>query len=925
MSGIVSLHRKKRVAESRNSSTVHSGPLLATKLVPPRASPQQIPRARLEGLLAEVSERLLTVIRAPGGFGKTTLALAWIEALKARGDRVAWLSLDADDDEPRRFVHHAIRSVRMACASVGAEALRAGASAPLPAVQAMLVNEIADCGDDLFLFLDDYQSITQPAVHEIVAFLLRHAPANLRFVVLSRSEPPLGLPSLRARGMLLEIDAARLRFTRDETREFLQLTSGAALSPPDVRNVHGLTEGWPAALRITSLSFGAGRDPAELLRSLTGSSRSIGGFLDELLGLQTPDTLAFMEQTSIVDRLSAPLCEALTGHDDSADRLEQLTRQQMIDPLGNDGSVFACHQLLREHLLQRLERRHAAGVPELHRRAAAWYESHGMMAESVKHWLAGGDTTAALARIADCADAMVQSGDVLTLLGWEQQLRNKLIQAPLELQLSVAWARTLSLSREEGTHYIAAAERFVSDASGAQAETVRRECIALRTVTAGLADDHARVLEFGSRYVPAADERPFSRDAVNNALRFAYVKTARWPEFYSVAPVTPPSADARAGLMTAIYEAFTRGVAEFSQGRAGAAEQHYLRCISMGAQVRGFTGAMTLAAGPYAELLYETGRTDAAAALLRDEADQLVGGASVDTVLRAAVTAAHLAARRGHIDAAQDLLERAEAVGLTHDWPRLVAGVLFERLWLHLRSRRSASALGLLKRLEQLDTSPTAAGTRALADAPHYRCMAQLLVGIDQNRPNAAIRDAEALFADAIACGANLLALRVGSLLACAHLSARSVAQALRVFHKVLDIAEPDGLIGSIADAGPEIATLIGHVAADTPQGAAGAARRALLERLRTASAAAWDGTAAAASATRTHELRALLTPRECEILDLIAEGQSNKAIARQLSLGPETVKSHLKNVFAKLGVERRTQAVLRAAELGLVRPRVRM
>jgi len=897
-------------------------PLLATKLVPPRPGSKLIARSRLNALLAEASERLLTVIRAPGGFGKTTLALAWIEALRARGDHVAWLSLDADDNEPRRFLHHLIRALQFACPAIGTESLKIGVGGGLAGVQSLLVNEVADCDDELFLFLDDYHWITHPGAHEVLAFLLHHAPANLRFVILSRAEPPLSLASLRARGTLLEIDATRLRFTRDETREFLELTTGSPPSPPDVRTVHGLTEGWPSALRITSLSFGAGLDLEQLLRSLTGTSRSIGGFLDELTARYPSEVIDFMLQTAIVERLSAPLCEAVTQREDGAAMLKVLERQQLVNAQGREGSVFTYHQLLRDYLLQRLQERQPDVLADLHRRAAAWYEAHDLHSESIRHLLAARDTDAALLRITEYADSLVETGDALTLLGWEQQLRSKLIQTPLKLQLALAWARALALSREEAAHNIAAAERSLDGAAGPECETMRNECVALRAVMAGLADDLGETLRLSAQLAPGPLARDFARDSANNALRFACVATARWAEFHAVPPVSPPSAATRASLMTAIYEAFVLGTAEMAQGRAQAAEQQYLRCMGLGAQVRGFAGAVTLAAGPYAELLYETGRTEESAQLLRDEVDRLAGGLTLDTVLRSGVTAARLAARRGDFIAAHDLLERVEGVGLTHDWPRLVAAANFHRLWLHLREGRSAAAAGLLKRLEQLDSATPARGMRALEDVAHYCVMARALVDMDQNRPAEAVRGLEPLFQDAAACGAHLLAVRIGAILACACVAARGQPQAARIFQKVLEMAEHGGLVGPIIDAGPEIGALL-TLAKDTLRD--GPARKAFLERLRSSVASDRDASSAMNAAPAGRPAGAPLSPRECEILELIAEGRSNKAIARELKLGPETVKSHLKHVFAKLGVDRRTQAVVRAGELGLVRPRRRI
>jgi len=891
-----------------------------TKLRPPRPGPQRIPRVRLDQLLAQASERLLTVIRAPGGFGKTTLALSWVETLRARGDAVAWLSLEPDDDEPRRFLNYAIRALRQACSGIGSSSLASG-NAPSSSIHALLVNEIADCGDDLFFFLDDYHAVSDAAIHEFVSFLLRHAPANLRVVILSRTEPAVGLASLRAKGSVLEIDATQLRFTPDETQEFFGVASGQQLTPAEVGAVHGVTEGWPAALRITSLSFRAGRDPALLARSLAGASRSIAGFFDELCALLPPRTLDFMLRTAVLERLSLPLCAAVTGRDDCGGMLAALERDQLVTPLDTDGSLYTCHQLFREYLLQRLARQEPRAVPELHRRAGHWHESREEWSESVKHLLAAGDIPEALVSISRCADTLVQSGDMLTLLGWEQQLRSKHIRRPPQLELAIAWARTLSLSGDDAVEAIAGIERTVETGAVPDGDAILRECLALRLVRAGLADDHLLALELARRYRPEPEDRAFARDAAYNAVRYSDAMAADWATFHAVPRVVQPVTGNRASVLTAIYEAYTIGIAELAQAHGAEAARHFLYCIELGRNVTGFAGATRLAAGGYAEFLYESERIDEADALLREETGFAEGGVSLDSVLRTLGTAARIAARHGRIEQAHGLLERAESIGLTRGWPRLVAAALFERLRLHVQAGRYTAALGLLRRLQQMQASAPAACKRGVADVPHYCTMAQALVDIGQNRHREAATGLAPLFAEARQSGSHLLAIRAGSILALAQLLARNPLPALRTLHEVLDLAEPSGFVGSIADAGPEIGALVGHVVGDLAPGTASERRVALIDRLQRAVAAA-DGGAARETASRARELRALLSPRECEILELIAGGQSNKSIARALGLGPETVKTHLKNVFAKLGVERRTQAVLRAEELGLVRAR---
>jgi LuxR family maltose regulon positive regulatory protein len=916
VSGVIPLHRRKSARGPAAEGQGPPIPVIATKVVPPPSRAGRLARERLESLIAEASERSLTVLRAPGGFGKTTLALAWVEHLVARGDAVAWLSIDADDDEPRRFLYYVIHALNRACPEVGKESLAIANTAALGQLQAMLVNEVADCGDDVFLFLDDYNAVTNDAIHEFVSFLLRHAPANLHLVLLSRTEPPLELGSLRARGELLEIDASRLRFTRDETSEFLGRVAPSGLGIAEVRAIHGLTEGWPAALRITALSFEGGRDPEELLRALTRSPRSIGGFLDELCARLPPDLLDFLRDTSIVDRLSVALCDSITLRSDGEALLTRLERQQLVAPLDPEHTVFACHQLFREYLLQRLAARPPAEVAALHRRASAWYEAHGFEPEAVKHLLAAGDTRAALVRITDCAGRMVESGDLLTLLNWEQQLRAQSIEQPLALQLSIIWAEALTLSDAQAQQHIAAVERAVEGRDDAAALAVRRECLALRATACALADDTVRALELVQRYGPQPTDPPLVRDSARNVERFAHARAARWREFYAVPRVG--LGDPSPHVLPATYEADLRALAEMIQARTPAAEVLFRQSLEIGSRVARFAGATSMALGPYAELLYETGREAQADALLREDIDLVANGVTLDSVLRGLLTAARLAWRRGQREQAAGLLDRAEAIGLTRDWPRLVAGALLLRLRMLLAQGNGLSALALAKRLEQLPHSSHASPARGFEGVEHYRAMASALVDLDAGRSRQAVSALAPRYEDAVACGAHLLAIRLGALLARAHWRARARAHATRILDEVIDLAAPGAIVGSIADEGPEILQLLDL----SPAGSTGEqdARDRFIARLRATAEAAWGDARSPEQARR--DLVPPLSPREREILELIAEGQSNKSIARQLGLGPETVKTHIRNVFHKLDVDRRTRAVLRAEELGLVRIR---
>ncbi|HET7091287.1 MAG TPA: hypothetical protein VFL17_21845, partial [Anaerolineae bacterium] len=372
-----------------------SAPFLATKLYIPRARPHLVPRPRLIRRLVDGLARPLVLISAPAGFGKTTLMSEWRASEAGRDFPLAWLSLDDDDNDLTRFLAYFVAALRALMPGFGdtALALLQSPQPPLPkAVLTGLINDLSDFDAPFALVLDDYHVITAQPIHGALTFLLDHLPPHIHLVLLTRADPPLPLPRLRARNQLTGIRAADLRFTVDETADFLNRVMALNLSAGDIAALEQRTEGWIAGLQLAALSM-QGHDAqglSDFITAFTGGHHYIADYLaEEVLNRQSDAVRSFLLKTSILDRLTASLCNALTERVDGQTTLEALEQANLfVTPLDDDRGWYRYHHLFADVLRSRLRQAYPDQLPELHRRAAEWYELNGLAYEAIQHLLA---------------------------------------------------------------------------------------------------------------------------------------------------------------------------------------------------------------------------------------------------------------------------------------------------------------------------------------------------------------------------------------------------------------------------------------------------------------------------------------------------------------------------------------------------------
>jgi LuxR family transcriptional regulator, maltose regulon positive regulatory protein len=899
--------------------------LLTTKILPPRGAAGLIERPRLLALIAQLEEKQLTVIKAAAGFGKTSLALAWAEHLRERGNSVGWLALDPDDNEPTRFLFYVAHALRRACDGVGEAAISQISEffflIPVNAIVATLTNELADSEDEIYLFLDDYHWIADRKIHDALSFLLLHAPSQFHLVLTTRTEPALPLTQLRAQNRLLEIDGGALRFDLDETRRFLEHENFPALDPSEVGMLCARTEGWPAVLRIiAATSSQPGQDFAQYVRRLSGSWRPIDAYLAEMLDGLPGDVVGFMVRTAILDRLCVPLCQAVTLMDASQDLLKSIeVRQLLLMPLDQEGQWYRYHPLLSGHLKQRLETNLGGEIPELHRRAYRWYASQELWTDAVNHAIAAGDTDQAVNWIEICAMRLVKIGDLITLLGWQSRFPAELMHCQVKVRLASAWGMALAMRFEEALQLLGQIEQDVGKTQTLETEALGCECRTVRSVVATLKDDSQTALAIAETCVHASADL-WTLNVASNVTRFGYWKAGDLESFYATPWIAYSDEENRANVFSSIYRLCFQGLVELEQLRLSAAEGYYLDAMRLAERHVGPNSvAAAFPASLIAEIRYEQGRLDEAEATVIDRFPIINATGMLECVLCAYIVTARIAACRENIQRAYALLEQAVNLGETRQWGRLVAAVLVERLRLNLLEGRITEGSACVNRLERLATTYPAPTRCAWSAISYYVALARAQVARAENR----LGDADPILAklhhEAETTHNDYAALRLGTQRAAVLLSANQPAEASRVFRTVLSTAASAGIYQTILDQGSEIGTLLLVFQEDAER----TGRFPELLPYVASLIARWrERYQPGGSSSSSGVIAESLSPRERSIIELIGQGQSNKEIARNLSITPETVKSHVKNIFGKLGVQRRAQAVSRAQSLGLVTTR---
>jgi LuxR family maltose regulon positive regulatory protein len=888
-------------------------PFLATKIVPARPA-GLVARPRLLAILSELPGKRVCVIKAPAGLGKTSLAAAWAEQLGQNGHSVAWLTIDSDDDEATRFLFYVSQALQHACQGVGLGATELILENNLidpQAVLSSLINDLAELDDEVYLFLEDYHWLNDRRIHQAVAYFLRHAPSHCHVVITTRAEPSLPLATFRAQNQLLEIDALALRFDQQETQAFIEHTRPGALELADVQLLQRKTEGWPAALRIiASMPSQFRPDLKEYVRNLSGLQRPIATYFAELLDGLSTELVEFMLRTAILDRLSGPLCEAVTGASSGRTILATLAqRQLLLTPLDNEGVWYRYHMLLVEYLRHRLEADRGIETPELHRRAALWYASQELWTEAVQHAIAAGDPDRAISWIKNCAMALIKRGDLFTLLEWQRQFPDKLMRGQPEVRLAIAWGLALALRFDEALQLATEIENDIA-ATRLPESDLLCECQAIRSVAIALKDDSERALPLAEDCVNRSRD-PWTANVASNVVRFGHLQAGNLKQFYATPWIPYSLEEDRRNVFASVYRRCLQGIAELRQIRLTAAEGHYREGLRIAEQYVGPNSvAAALPTSLIARILYEQGQLDEAEALVIDRASLISSGAMLDCVRSAFFVLARVAAARMNLERAHTLLERAENHGVSRDWGRLTAAATAEQARLYLNEGRVDEGAACVDRLEQLTRKYPAPRLCAWSEIQWDHKLAHAHLLGQRERPEEAMSILRELQRETEAAHHRYFLIRVEIRISALQLSVGKTAEATNRFRRILAACAGGGLYQIILDEGCDLVQMVHQ------SGSISAHLMSYVDRLVADSQRARQDRLV--PTFRAEALHALST-RETEILKLIAQGFSNKEIARSLDIGPETVKSHLKSVFTKLGVERRAQAVSRAQTLGLV------
>jgi LuxR family transcriptional regulator, maltose regulon positive regulatory protein len=907
-----------------SSSAVGGDPLLLSKLSVPVPRRTLVPRTGLSGRIEECLERKLTVISAPAGFGKSTLLSTWVAA-SARDTRlVAWLSLDSRDDDPARFWRYFVTALSRLAPGCGETALALLNSPQAPPVVTMLttvLNDLDALAAEVVFVLDDYHLIASKDIHEALGFLLENLSPQVHLIIATRADPPLPLSRLRERGELLELRAHDLRFESEDALTYFNQRMGLDLSERQVSELVGRTEGWVGGLQMAALAMRDHPDIAHFIDAFSGSNRYVMDYLAEEVLAQRPEAeRTFLLKTSILDRMCASLCEAVTGNPDSQEILEHVEHAHLfLDPLDDVRGWYRYHQLFADVLNQRLRHEHPDLVSGLYRAASAWFEAQGLMLDSIPHALAGHDLARAVRLIESAGMTVVLNHQIQTLLTWIDSLPDTLLDERPMLHTLRALALTLSNRPDAAEASLQAAERCLRvEPQTEEARAVLGRVAVIRAAIARFTGDVRRTVSLSDQalqLLPETDASSRERASAKANIALSYQATGEVNAADERPLEEAVAAFSAAGALTPLLNCINRlGRLQTMQGRLRTAAATYQKASAAGAGQGGRWDAVETA-GYHVGLgliHLEWNDLDPAERHLMRAVDLIAGAFTVeaDMVTDGYVYLARLQQARGQPAAARATLE---------EFARLARQRNFFSL---LRDRGEAEQARLA--LRQLDLPTAVSWAEAWGrggEASDYRCedqqltlarvlLAQGRVLAEDSYANEALNLLNRLLEAAQRGGRFNSVIEILTLRALAQ-HAQHHPDAVNTLERALRLAEPEGYIRLFLEEGVPMAAVLAELLKSLRRKAQAVQDDSLLSYVRRL-LVAFETPVGRASAGR-QPLLDPLTARESEVLELIAIGLSNREIAARLFVATSTVKSYTNSIFRRLGVASRTEAVAEA------------
>jgi LuxR family maltose regulon positive regulatory protein len=890
--------------------------LLRTKLFIPRLRENLVSRPRLVDRLNIGLDKKLTLIAAPAGFGKTTLLNEWIP----RSPRcVTWLSLDESDDDPVKFWTYFISSLQGLRPDLGESALallQSPQSPPITSILTALINDITAFPDVFSIVLDDYHALDSQSIHEALIYLLDHLPANMHVVIGTRIDPLLPLARLRAYDRLTELRANDLRFTVEETAVFLHQVMGLNLTAAEVAALEARTEGWIAGLQIAALSMQGHEDIAGFIQSFSGSHRHILGYLaEEVLNRQSTQTLSFLLQTSILDRLCGALCDAVTGESGGQTILENLAHANLfIMPLDDEGRWYRYHHLFAEVLQARLQKNHPGQVSELHRRACDWLEQNNLIDAAIHHAIAGGNSKQAARLVEKLLSIKWQTGEIKTLQRWLSAIPRASWQAYPRLWLVQAWVAMTVGDFVEGDLNLRAAEDALGSLDTETVQHLRPEVMAFRASYASLTQDpHA--VELAEQALSELPENYWMRGMLVVFLGAAYYSAGDLNTALDILAEVPGSSLRDGGRHThRIHLLAFAGTVQYAKGRLNDSLPlfyHALELTEPGGIPIPFVGTL-LTYMSISPVLYELNKLEQAEQFLTRCLGMSIEFGSTEVEIYTLSLLAQVCLARENLTSAMEYFDRIDALLLKYSFSfGIMAFVEYRRFSLYL-NQDNFSAAEKWVHIHGQDSGPLN------PHAAHRIAHPQLLIA--QGKYDLAKDMLTVLIREAQETGHGRWLVKALNLQALAFEGLGQHNEALEFLERVLVVAKPEGFIRSFIDEGKPMRLLLLDYQS-TLKKKVGDRKDDESLRLLTYTdklLAAFPKTAPIEK--QKHEtLPESLSEREQDILRLIAAGNSNQEIAEQLVLAQSTVKWYINSLYSKLGAKSRTHALALARELELI------